>query len=121
MQDLGVSFPEPCDERWEAMTPTGRHRACAKCDRVVYDLARYNVAGVEKLLRDEPNSCARATIDALGVIATKPERYGNIRRIVVAIGASAGLLISPPAVARDSSADGSIIGTAIRTYGSKVK
>ena len=105
--------PSPCGERWEAMTPAGCHRACAKCDRVVHDLAQYDVADVEKLLRDEPGSCVRASIDASGTVATKAVRHGNIRRMVAVVGASAGLLMSPPMLAGHQRKDGAIIGSVL--------
>lgn len=112
VSDLRVNFPKPCNERWENMTPAARHRTCSRCDRAVHDLAQYDVAEVQKLLHDAPNSCVRASIGASGVVATKPERDGSIRRIVAVVGASAGLLISPPALAREKHTNGSIIGTA---------
>jgi hypothetical protein len=119
MPDLRVAFPSPCHERWEAMTPARRNRVCAKCDRIVYDLSQYSVSEVEKLLQDKPDSCVRAAVDALGVVATKPEFHGGVRRILAVVGASAGLLISPPAMARDKRADGAIVGIASETYGFK--
>jgi hypothetical protein len=112
MSDLCVNFPKPCDERWENMTPGERHRTCARCDRVVHDLSQYDVAGIEKLLRDEPGSCVRASIDVSGAIDTRPDSHGRVRLMVAAIGVSAGLLMSPPALARDQRAKGAIVGTA---------
>lgn len=114
MPDLRVTFPNPCREKWEAMTPAGCHRTCEKCDKVIRDLSQYDVDGVEKLLRDEPDSCVRASIDAFGVVTTKPGRHGNIRRMVAVAGASAGLLISHPALAEHQRTDGAIVGTTQR-------
>lgn len=118
MPDVHVTFPSPCGEPWEGMTPAACHRSCAKCDRLVHDLSQYDVAGVEKLLREEPDSCVRASVDAFGVIATKPERQGRVRRMVAVVGASAGLLISPPVLAREQRTEGAIVGTA-ETFGFK--
>lgn len=119
MSDVRIAFPNPCDEHWETMTPTGCHRTCAKCDKVIHDLSQYDVIGVEKLLRDEPESCVRARIDAFGVVATKPERGASVRRLVAVVGASAGLLISPPLLAQERRAAGAIAGTAEIFPGSK--
>jgi hypothetical protein len=80
--------------------------------QVIHDLAQYDVAGVQALLREEPDVCVRASIDAFGVVETKPERHGSIRRLVAAVGASAGLLVSPPALAGHARANGSIVGVA---------
>ena len=91
MSDVYVNFPKPCDERWENMTPGERHRTCARCDRVVHDLSQYDVAGIEKLLRDEPGRCVRASIDVSGAIDTRPDSHGRVRPMVAAIGVSADL------------------------------
>lgn len=49
------------------------------CDKIIHDLSQYDVTEVQKLLQDEPDSCVRASVDAFGVVATKPERDGSIR------------------------------------------
>jgi len=110
MSDIHLNFPDPCSESWDAMVPSGCGRICATCERPVHDLTRYDVAGIEKLLRDEPGTCVRACIDPSGAIVTKPVPHGNMRRIVAIVGASAGLLITSPALARDHRAKGAIVG-----------
>ncbi|WP_156397135.1 MULTISPECIES: hypothetical protein [unclassified Sphingomonas] len=110
VSDLRLYFPDPCSESWSAMVPSGCCRMCSKCERPVHDLTRYDIAGVEKLLHDEPGACVRACIDASGAIATKPGPHGNMRRIVAIVGASAALLIASPALARDHRAKGAIVG-----------
>ena len=119
MSDLRVILPDPCDEPWEAMEPAGCHRACAKCDRVVHDLSQYDVAGIEKLLRDEPGSCVRASINAFGVVVTKTERHVSIRRILATVGA-AGLLIGQPAMARNPRGYGVLVGSTLE-FGQKTR
>ena len=111
MPDLRVTFPNPCHEKWDNMIPTGCHRICATCDKIIHDLSQYDVTEVQKLLQDEPDSCVRASVDAFGVVATKPERDGSIRRMIAIAGASAGLLISPRALAHEKRVNGSIVGT----------
>ncbi len=110
--DVRVLLPRPCPERWETMTPTGLHRACAKCNKVVHDLSQYDVAQVEKLMREESDSCVRARIDRFGVVETKAEPTATIRRMIAAVGVSAGLLISQPVLSRGSDGEGSIVGHA---------
>jgi hypothetical protein len=34
-----LRIPDPCDERFEDMTPEGRGRRCAACDHVVHDMS----------------------------------------------------------------------------------
>ena len=41
----------PCDQRWEAMTPRGEGRHCARCDRVVVDLSRLTRAQAEARMK----------------------------------------------------------------------
>ena len=47
MGDLRVSFPKPCDEKWQAMTPEGRARVCGRCDKAVHDLSLYSIDEAE--------------------------------------------------------------------------
>jgi hypothetical protein len=117
MPDLRVSFPRPCDETWEAMTPTGCDRVCARCDHVVHDLAEYTLDEAEALLRANPGSCVRAQIGADGAVALKPGHGGRKRRMVMAAAAAAGLLAaSAPAYARQDRPAGAISGTVADGY-----
>lgn len=113
MPDLRVSFPKPCDEKWEAMRPTGCDRVCARCDHVVHDLAEYTLDEAEALLRANPGSCVRAQIGADGAVALKPGRGGKVRRMVIAAAASVGLLAAAtPAYAKRDRPNGAIAGRA---------
>jgi len=120
MTDLRVRFPRPCGEEWQKMVPTGCHRTCATCDKVVHDLSQHEASEIEALLRDAPDTCVRARIDSLGVVETKAGAQSGIRRIVIAIGASAGLLISQPVAAREKHPARAIIGQT-STFGFKIK
>ena len=120
MDDLRVRFPRPCDEKWEAMTPAGCDRICARCDTVIHDLSSLEFDEAEALLRRGAETCVRARIDADGVVALKPGRGGNIRRMVIAAGVSAGLLAGTPALAQQERPEGSITGRA-DTYAFRVK
>ncbi len=111
MGDLRVSFPRPCDEKWQAMTPEGRARICGRCDKAVHDLSLYSIDEAEKLLRANPEACVRARIDADGSIALRPNRRGTTRRMVIAAAATAGLLTSgAPAFAKQDRPGGAIAG-----------
>lgn len=116
MADLHVSFPKPCDEKWEAMTPAGCDRVCARCDHVVHDLRDYTLDEAEALLRADPGSCVRAQIGADGEVALKPGR-GSMRRRMVIAAAMAGLLTTAtPALARQDRPGGVISGTVEAGY-----
>jgi hypothetical protein len=111
MADLRVSFPKPCDEKWEAMTPAGCARVCGRCDRPVHDLSLHSLDEAEALLRRDPAACVRARIRADGSVALKPGRRGEKRRMMIAIAATAGMLAaSAPALAGRDRPNGAIVG-----------
>jgi hypothetical protein len=89
MRDVKVTFPKPCDQPWDAMTPHGCHRHCAACDKVIHDLAALSVDEAEALLDSGKEVCVRARIGSDGVIATRGPR--DARRLIAAAGASLAL------------------------------
>jgi hypothetical protein len=112
MRNLRVSFPKPCDEKWEAMTPAGCARVCARCEKPVHDLSNYTLDQAEALLRRNPDTCVRSRIDGDGFVALKPSRRGDARRMVIAVAATAGLLAaSASAFAKPDRPGGAIAGT----------
>jgi hypothetical protein len=121
MRDLRVSFPKPCDERWEEMAPEGRARLCARCDKVVHDLSQFEPRAAEALLRRDPDACVRARIGADGAVELKPARGGGARRMVVAAAATAGLLTAAaPAFAKPGVPGGAIAGR-VDAFGDRVR
>lgn len=123
MRDLRVSFPRPCDEKWDAMTPTSCGRICARCDKVIHDLSQYEPGEAEALLRADPETCVRARIGADGAVELKPARRGGARRMVVAA-ATAGLLSAgAPAFAKPDGPDrpGGAIAGKVYAFGYRVR
>jgi hypothetical protein len=111
MRDLRVSFPRPCGEEWQAMTPAACARVCGRCDKPVHDLSQYSLDEAEALVRSNPGVCVRARIEGDGSIALKPSRLGEARRMVIAVAATAGLLAaSAPAIASQDRSAGTIAG-----------
>lgn len=111
MRDLRVSFPKPCREDWAGMTPAGRARHCAGCDKAVHDLSKYDLAEAQALIRAEPELCVRARIGPDGAVALKPSRRGGSRRMAVAMAATAGLLTAGgSAMAKTKRPQGEIAG-----------
>jgi hypothetical protein len=111
MPDLRVSFPRPCDEDWEEMTPADRARVCARCDKAVHDLSNFSFDEANALVRADSEVCVRARVQPDGSVALKPSRRGDARRMVIAVAASAGLLAaSAPAMAKKEGPPGAIAG-----------
>lgn len=120
MSDLRVSFPKPCEERWEEMRPAGCHRLCARCDKVIHDLSQLDIDEVQALLRRDPDSCVRASIGADGVVGLKTGRRGK-RKMVLAAAATATLLAAPqPSWARQDRPTGIIAGT-VESFGFRLR
>jgi hypothetical protein len=71
MHDIEVTFPEPCGERWEAMTPSGCNRHCASCDKIIHDLEAYRFDEVAVLLDSDDDICVRARIGVDGAVRLK--------------------------------------------------
>lgn len=111
MRDLRVSFPRPCGEAWEAMTPAGRARVCGRCEKPVHDLTHYTADEAQALLRGNPETCVRARIGGDGMVALKKSRRGEARRMVIAAAATAGLLAAgAPVLAKQGRPAGVIAG-----------
>jgi hypothetical protein len=91
MADLEVTFPKPCDEAWDAMSPRGCNRHCASCDTVVHDLAAMTFEEAEALLARKDDACVRAQVGPDGALKLKPSGRSNGRRMVAAAGASLAL------------------------------
>ncbi len=69
---LKLNIPEPCSERWDAMTPSGTGRHCAHCDKHVHDLARLTQREIERLiLSSDGYLCARVVRGADGSIQAR--------------------------------------------------
>jgi hypothetical protein len=103
------------------MAPAGRDRTCARCDKAVLDLSRYEATEVEALVRRDPETCVRARIGANGIVSLKPGRRGSARRMVVAAAATAGLLAAgAPAAAKREGPGGAIAGK-VDSFGFRVR
>ena len=70
-----IEFPEPCALPWDGMSPDGRARRCAACDRRVHDLTRYSADEVAGLIGAGGDPvCARAEIAPDGRIRSRAGR-----------------------------------------------
>lgn len=110
MEDLRVSFPDPCSEAWQGMTPVERGRMCARCDKVVHDLERYSLDEAEALLRRAPGSCVRARVRCDGVVILRETGRAGTRTILAAAAAAGMLAAGQPAAAKVGGPAGAISG-----------
>jgi hypothetical protein len=118
MNDLRVSFPKPCRERWDDMRSQGRNRFCERCDKIIHDLSRLTLDEAEELARSGGQACVRAEVGAGGLVRLKPSDTRNNRRMVAAIGASVGILAaSGQAAAAEQTNWGAIKGQVVGTCG----
>lgn len=121
MSYVRISFPRPCEEKWEEMAPAGCHRLCARCDKVIHDLSQLDFDEADALLRNSGDSCVRAQINGDGEIALRPARGGGARKMVIAIAATATLFaVAEPALGRQGRPQGAIVGT-VEAFGLTVQ
>jgi len=112
MSDIRISIPDPCEERWDRMQPQGCNRFCATCSETIHDLSALTSQEAETLLRKPGKRCVRAEVGPDGALVTKPNGSATQRRILVAVGASLGLLTAAcETVPQTSSPSGLIVGT----------
>jgi hypothetical protein len=94
MSELRISIPSPCSENWDEMESAGCNRFCGACSETIHDLAELTAQEAEALLREPGKHCVRAQVGPDGVLALKPSHLGHSQKILVAVGASFGLLAS---------------------------
>lgn len=56
---MNVTIHHPCQENWEAMSPTEQGKFCAACQKEVTDFTKFSLAELQQFLLKEPNSCGR--------------------------------------------------------------
>jgi hypothetical protein len=111
MKDIRVSFPKPCREDWNEMTPEGRNRFCGECSKTIHDLRRYRWDEVDALLRSGEEVCVRAEIGKSDVVALRSDSMRKAGRIIATISASVGLAsLSAPVFAGKRGPEGTIAG-----------
>ena len=93
-----IRVAAPCSASWDQMVGDGRVRACAECNKNVYNLSDMTRDEAEAVIREtEGRLCVRYFERADGTILLKDCEVGvkrRRRRRVVAVGAAAGLAAS---------------------------
>ena len=78
-----LHIPTPCQESWDAMTPTADGRHCASCNHAVIDLTIMSVTAGQRVLNDvkraakhdqHPRTCVRGHVDPSGRIVVGHRR-----------------------------------------------
>jgi hypothetical protein len=111
MKDLLVNLPQPCSENWDEMAPDGCNRICARCTTTIHDLANYTLEEAEALLSSPEPVCVRAQLGPDRTVALRPGGNGKLRRMVVAVSASIGVIaMSSAAIAAKTGPEGIIAG-----------
>ena len=114
MKELRVSFPKPCSENWDAMTPKGRNRFCARCAKTIHDLSAYSFDEAAPLLQAGEEICVRARLTRAGGVTLRSGSTGKRGRIMLAVAASIGMAaLSNPALADKRDPEGTIAGTVV--------
>lgn len=54
-----INIGEPCSEQWAQMTPEGKGKHCAKCEKTVVDFTQMSDTKMLEYLKYHPNSCGR--------------------------------------------------------------
>lgn len=84
MDDLRVSFPKPCSERWDDMRPQGCNRFCVQCQKTIHDLCELTLEEAEKLAISDAEICVRARVGRDGEIELKDSNKHKGRRLMAA-------------------------------------
>lgn len=93
---IQISIPEPCHENWDGMTPVGKGRFCASCQKNVIDFTRSSDREILTYLKENDNVCGQFDNSQLERELLIPAERKRIWPVAAAI---AGLLTLTPATA----------------------
>jgi len=86
-----IEIPEPCNKRWEEMTPGGQGRYCDRCNKTVTDFSVYSDAELHRFFtKPQEGVCGRFATRQLGRVLHQP--YQPQSRLY-SIAAALGLII----------------------------
>lgn len=85
---LVLKIDKPCQENWDAMTPTARGRHCAQCNKVVTDFTALSDAALIKFFKDQKGRvCGRFLAGQLNQpIAIPHQPHSRLYRMTMAMG-----------------------------------
>lgn len=100
-QPLTIAVPQPCAEKWAAMTPAAQGRHCAACAKTVVDFSRMTDAQVIAHLNQASNkTCGRFRPEQLSRPLRLPPAAPVSQRWAAAVLAVLGVGAAAPAVAQ---------------------
>jgi len=97
-----ISIPEPCDEKWDEMTPTEQGRFCDVCAKEIYDFTQISNRELVNKLKNNENICARYRKDQLDVDLFANSNTG-LSRMSLLFSLTSLFAVSQPALAQDNS------------------
>jgi hypothetical protein len=98
-----ISIPEPCNEKWEEMTPTEKGRYCAVCKTEIYDFTNLTHRELAEKLKRNENVCAKYRPDQLDVDLFAKSDI-NLSKVAMVISLTTAVGISAPAIAQETKA-----------------
>lgn len=96
-----ITIPEPCNENWDAMTPTEKGRFCSSCEKEVLDFtntSNYSLAG---LLDKNEKICGRFRASQLNK-ELNSNKNTRIQRTGLVFGIGSLLSLCTPVVAQEN-------------------
>jgi hypothetical protein len=94
-----ISIPEPCNEKWDEMTPTEQGRFCDVCATEIYDFTQISNRELVNKLKNKESICARYRKDQLDVNLYANSNTG-LSRMGLLFSLTSLFAVSQPALAQ---------------------
>ena len=98
-KQLFIDIPEPCNEKWNNMTPANRGRNCDRCQYEVVDYSRFTDRQLINEFSSNTIKCGRFHKDQLNRVIEINEggaHISPIRKIAAMVAITAATIVSSP-------------------------